>query len=523
MPPRLSLKPDASFFRKIALGAVGARSVVRHLNSRGHAISELERGSTDTKLWKEVKRKRVRIPDLVCCSCGMRVESRAKANVDLSMSHSPDNAERAWDFGMVDSDVIAFPICPSLGERFWSMGKLGRSGVSYWHERNWVQWETTGYINYFATSAFRSVAPSKSSVKGVTEGSETSVSWGAVFSSRDGLVERVDGQKITIRRGTDGHRYTWTAPTGVPVLVTVGQEVSCNQVISSAVTPCSRAELECRGGLPDGHIHALVESRERTQRFTGVKLARLRRDWSFVDIIGELEQDPEEDVYIRLEAASYLASAGAAAGHEVFGPYLTSKDEQTQLEAVIAIGETETAEAIGLLGRILDDTSAPYFIRSAAAWGLGRTHDTAACRRLVQAFDDVDTNIREEALEGLVGVGGPALPYLLEGLEAARSDVAAGCAEALRQQQGTLDESVLDALANELRKSAPAPWAVWLTGYLRRDLLAGAVAELQDSSPELHYAISLLWSFMESWISRRWELRPDPTFPPAGGAHDVPA
>ena len=53
---------------------------------------ELERGSTETKPWKDVKRKRVRIPDLVYRACGLRVESRAKTKAELSMSHSPTDA-----------------------------------------------------------------------------------------------------------------------------------------------------------------------------------------------------------------------------------------------------------------------------------------------------------------------------------------------------------------------------------------------------------------------------------------------
>ena len=72
--PRLSFKPDASFFRKIAIGAVGARAVAKDLSRHGHKMVELERGSTDTKLWKDVKRKRVRIPDLVCFA--VRTENR---------------------------------------------------------------------------------------------------------------------------------------------------------------------------------------------------------------------------------------------------------------------------------------------------------------------------------------------------------------------------------------------------------------------------------------------------------------
>ena len=87
--PRLALKPDSSFFRKIALGAVGSRRVAHDLDRLGHRIAELERGAMDTKLWKEVKRKRVRIPDLVCQYCGLRVESRAKTKTAVSQPYRP--------------------------------------------------------------------------------------------------------------------------------------------------------------------------------------------------------------------------------------------------------------------------------------------------------------------------------------------------------------------------------------------------------------------------------------------------
>jgi hypothetical protein len=58
----------------------------------------------------------------------------------------------------------------------------------------------------------------------------------------------------------------------------------------------------------------------------------------------------------------------------------------------------------------------------------------------------------------------------------------------------------------------PSKWAVWLAGQLPREHVAAALADLQDTSPKLYYAISLLWSFMESWISPRWELNPQPSF-----------
>src|SRR5438128_731347 len=152
--PRLSFKPDASFFRKIVIGAVGARAVISDLGTHGHQFVELERGSTETKLWKDVKRKRVRIPDLICPRCGTRVECRAKTDLELAMSHSPTDAERAWDYGMVDADWIAFPVCVAVEEADWSAGGLDR-GVSYWRQKNWVRWQSGGFTNYFTVAAFR--------------------------------------------------------------------------------------------------------------------------------------------------------------------------------------------------------------------------------------------------------------------------------------------------------------------------------------------------------------------------------
>jgi hypothetical protein len=195
---RLALKPDSSFFRKIAIGAIGTRTVCADLATRGHQIVELERGSLDTKLWKDVKRKRVRIPDLVCERCGLRVESRAKTKPELSMSHSLTDEARAWDFGMIETDCIAFPVCQAIDEKQWAVGKLGVES-SYWHEKNRVRWKAEEGVNYFRVATFRSTAHARTMTKGVTEGSETIIAWKAIFSSRTGTVESVGGESRPIR------------------------------------------------------------------------------------------------------------------------------------------------------------------------------------------------------------------------------------------------------------------------------------------------------------------------------------
>lgn len=280
----------------------------------------------------------------------------------------------------------------------------------------------------------------------------------------------------------------------------------------SRVRPENDDDLRCPGVRPEDHLSQLLASRERTQRFTGVKLARLQRNNSVGTTIASLEHDQEEDMYIRLEAAVYLVAVRGESAEHLFAPYLANPDQQIRLEAVISLGEVSTYECIRMLSAILDDGQPPYFARSAAAWCLSRIGGSEGCLRLVRAFGDVDQNLREEALEGIVSLDSDAVPVLLAGLREMEPAIAAGCAEALRQQ-GALSDETIRELTTQLASDSPSVWAVWLTGHLPRERLAGAVADLQESVPELHYAITLLWSFVESWIARRWELQPNAILP----------
>ncbi|MBN1910035.1 MAG: HEAT repeat domain-containing protein [Pirellulales bacterium] len=510
--PRLSLKPDSSFFRKIVVGAVGARAVCDDMALLGHEFVELERGSTDSKLWKDVKRKRVRIPDLVCLRCGQRIECRAKTKNELAMSHS-EQAERTWDYGMVPQDWIAFPVCKAINEAEHTVGRLADS-ISYWHERDWVQWQVSGYINYFSVDGFRSCLHTRSRTKGVTEGSENFVSWDATFSSRCGPVLSVDEASRKVKIGLeDGSRpHTWSIPKHCKLFVLEGDTVKERQIIAASVPPLHRDDLACPNVLPDKHIDALLSSRERTQRFTGIKLARILKLTDHESAAQELANDAEEDVYVRLEAASYLVSCCATPAEPTFRPYIDSGDPQTQLEAVIALGDAGTPDSVALLSNIISSGENPYFLMSAAAWSLGHIGSTKANDELVHAFASVDDSLRYEALENLVGVGCSSCDNLMRGLNSQDKDIVAGCAEALRQQE-RLPRPIIDGLLNRLKADEPNGWVVWLVSHLPREQVNTAIAELQRHSPELHYAVTLIWSFLDSWIAKHWELRPSARFP----------
>ena len=112
-----TFKRDDSFLEKISIGAVGTQKVFEHLKQDDHIPIELERGSMSYKIWKKIKIKRIRVPDILCVNNGIRIESRAKTKLEITMSHSVSDPERGWDSGLKDNDYVALVVCKKIGER----------------------------------------------------------------------------------------------------------------------------------------------------------------------------------------------------------------------------------------------------------------------------------------------------------------------------------------------------------------------------------------------------------------------
>ncbi len=505
MAPRNAFKTTSSFFRMLAVGAVGAQAVQQHLNSLGHDIIELERGSLATRIWRDVKRKRVRIPDLCCKRCGVRIESRAKTNADLSMSHSPSDAERAWHYGMLDSDWIAFPIL-SAEEGAWSGGGL-QACRSLWRERTFITWRAEGRINIFTVASFRSVTPKQLKPKGVSEGSEIQVRWKGRFASEGGRVVDVNNGRLNYLLDSNPNRARhFRLAADERAFLVAEERFQTNQVLAGQVAPLTNDEIRCVGGCDTAKLQQMLSSRERTVRFTGCKLARFAQDASLAAQIRELAEDTEEDAYVRMEAKSYLCVVAEDSADDQFrATLLGDTDDQMRLEAAVALAETHTSSSFALLREILEDPTQPLFLRSACAWGIGCHGTPDSAEVLVQAFADVSPEIREEALVALQDLGSVGFDPLLRGLVAPSLEVAAGAAEALRRIKGAPTQEIAS-----LAEQASSTWPTWALAHLPKDAVAPYVAALQRSRPEVHYAITVLWTFLESWIAEDWTPRTTP-------------
>lgn len=504
-----NFKSDSSFFHKVAMGAIGARSVMEDMALRRHNFVELERGSLDAKMWKDIKRKRIRIPDLVCTRCGQRIEVRTKSKLELAMSHSPTEPTRAWDYGMVSQDIVATPICVNVAAvrhdetTHWTRGILA-GHLSYLNEKEWIGTRQDGAINYYTVTAFREAPEPKVRRKGAEEGSETSLIWRSCFSPCDGTVTGITSANITVTDQTGNKRRK--SRKDLRPLVQVNENVRKHQLLACDVTPIPPAGLDCPNDLTELDVQTMLESNHLPIRFAGVKLARLRRDMNLLEPIRTLANDPDEDIYVRLEGKAYLVSVHGASAAEVFANDLVAMNKPDRLEAVIALGEVGNDAAAVVLTSILVDQAKEYFLRSAAAYCLGRIDSPTARSALIAAFTDQAHRVREDALVALADGGVSNLAELLAGVNNIVPEIQAGCAEALRwlairSEARAIEATLVPQIITILSRDDRSLMSVWLGGQLPEELMRAALGEILERDVKLGYSLAVSWAFARSWIA----------------------
>lgn len=482
MPLPKSFKTDESFLEKIAIGATGTRRTFEDLRNQGHDPMELERGSMSFKIWKAIKVKRVRVPDILCLRCARRVESRAKTRMEITMSHSASNPERGWDFGLEDSDMVALASCEKTG-----VGPL-----------DWVASLLVQYVPVHALrEAWRANAVRMERPKGAQEGFEIRATWPSAVAKTAGTVEEINFQAIRYRRAADNGRTSVRLQRGevtLRPLVAPGAGVQPSQIIASVVPVTDR--FPCEGGATAEHYIGWLNSPSLSDRYAGVKaLSRFRTGGSTKALL-ERAQDAKEHIYVRVDAAAGLMRRENPAGREFLACTLHDEYLENRLEAAIVLGEVATLEATQLLIATLGDHEQHPEIRAGAAWSLGELGAHDALPSLVQSFSALDMPVKIEAARALAKLARRYLPDVIRALPRGSHDERAGIAWALSKAGGFSVSQLLPTLGDEDVRQ----WVAYIIGTQHQDKILPGIEALAERDPQVYFAVTVLWKIIASWV-----------------------
>lgn len=477
-----AFKSDVSFLEKISMGAIGTHRVFEHLREQGHHPLELERGSMSFKIWKNIKIKRIRVPDILCVACGRRVESRAKSTFEISMSHSLSDPERGWDYGLHDGDFVALVICKRAGDKP-------------------IDWQADELVQYISVQDLRSAQNNDLAVlvkpKGAEEGFEARVSWPAVIAKSAGIVASVTDERIQYRRQADNRIITFTLSKrgkDLGPLVREGDAISENQVLA-AVIPVVKASPCSREADQKYYIDRL-SSLSLSERYTAAKALSNFPSKSVSKALIDKIKESNEHIYVKLEAAASLARHGEEQGW-TFLTYCLSDDYlQNRLEAVIALGEIPADRSCQLLCSVLMEEHQHPEIRAGAAWALGELHNDSALSVLIDSFSAMDEGIRIEAARALVKLASYFTDKIVDEFLRVAPDKRPGIAWALSKSGEFKLEDLLDALVDEDARH----WVSYILGTQEQQRCITQIEKLKQRDPEVYFAVTVLWKILTSWV-----------------------
>lgn len=481
--PINNFKSDDSFLEKLAVGAAGVNTTIRALRELGYQPIELERGSSGYKIWKKIKIKRVRVPDILCLRSGQRFESRGKTKLELSMSHSLRDPHRAWDAGMRHDDLVSFILLEKVDDT-----PVNWRAVSPVH---FVQVEDMR--SAFAHNHIRITKP-----KGVEEGSEIRVIWPCTTAHKDAVVSEVTEKtlKLTFIDGSGHQRSTLSRKNFLLIpQCKVGEQVQKNQIVASVVPVF--LQPVCKFQVSEGFFRERLQSASLSERYAAAKALRFR---GFIESGNDLQKrmfDPDEDIYVQLEAAAALAAYDEISGwkfltNAVKSPYLT-----LQLETIIVISEIASEQSEQLLIDVLTDTQRDSEIRAGAAWGLGEFQTQKAADALINTFNENNLDVKVEAARALLRIAAPQIQYLALSLKETNPINRDGIAWALARSGG------FDIANLTSHESDPnlRHWLSYIAGYGRDSFTEQQITALCEADADVYFAASVLWQLLNSWIN----------------------
>jgi len=347
----VGFKDDARFAHFLTLGVEGTAVAAADLSSHhGHSIIELERSSMANKIWR-TKPKRLRLPDLMCVRCGMRIESRSKSKLQMELSdshvvgrewHNDSRPEDLVAFVQVDLDQFTLDAAPGP-PAYFTIGALSRTRDHAKHGRR----------------------------KATREGSELSLVWPTKVATQTGTITEVTDDVIAIAYTNlaGKPRTSRLSLEGLTPYVSVGSPVIGRKSFIAGIAKPAQG-LTCPG--PGWDPRNDLSSPVAVDRYAAVKAIRAGRFADTESLLTPLAKDPDQRV--RMEAAGTLTRLG----HERAAVYLGTcalepRKDGMAMEAVLILAEAEHPIASAELRSVAANERLPAEMRCAAVWGLGMT------------------------------------------------------------------------------------------------------------------------------------------------------
>lgn len=482
-----NFKSDDSFLRKLAVGAAGTNATIERLKALEFNPIELERGSTGFKIWKKIKIKRVRVPDILCLKTGLRFESRGKTKPEISMSHSLKDPRRAWDSGMRDDDYVSIVVFEQSAESPIELKRM--SPIHFISVRD-------------LRDTFAGKRVSITKPKGVEEGSEIRVVWTSAIANQRSTVSEVSATRLRLTPTTAGKAQTiqLSRSKGAIVMtpqVQMNDTVEPNQIVAASV-PVTLT-LTCPPAVDEAHFVAKLTSINLSERYAAAKALRYRRYTTAQPALEERMNHAEEDIYVQLEAAAALAAHDHAAGWTFMETKLRSTvldvPLETQLETLIVASEIPKPRSECLLIEVLRDTRRDEELRAGAAWALGQFATASTATALVDTFNSTALEVKSEAARALLKITGPQVAHIVELLKTCDPSRRDGISWALARTGGfDLKDLLLNADDN-LRR-----WVSYIVGHGKDRLAEADVDAICRADPEVYFAASVLWQILASWV-----------------------
>lgn len=467
----MGFKEDADFARFVSMGAIATNAVRNDLKHHGHQAIELERYAMANKVW-QTKVKRLRLPDLVCTRCGLRIESRGKSQLGIILSHSTSGAAgRTWDGGgMRDSDLFAFL-------------RLDLTAVP----------PHTSEPSYFRTSDLRTAVgwARESGRKASSEGSEVTLTWATWVPVKSGILTGRDAGGRLIGKSDDGSSFTywqWRSWPAQYLYVEPGARIIGREtMVAGIVAPVD--DITCPGGWD---LRAALSDSDQAERYAAAKVAGILGRSDLADQLTAVARR-EQDWRLRLEATASLARLDARWLRPIIEMSTTPENPGEQrIEAVFVLSEIPTDEAAEALAEIAaEDGENPTELRAAAVWGLACGVQPRPDLVLLYATDSDDL-VALHAIAGMPSVPESLYPGLLDWLgdDDAHAAVAA---------QVLMRHKAIRPLLEAVRRGGRGRlWALRALGDLPSELVQEQGTELLTD--EIRQYLEPIWIAHDDWL-----------------------